>query len=124
MCRKHFTVCIDVDPFVLRLFKQLLQVIKIVAGDYDKGALFDQQRYCHWSGVAIGLGIRLVKHLHALEVDLTDLQNDGKQFIHTPVFTDSKERLGNKLIHLRIGISQHIGVISVCRNTSDSKQDQ
>ena len=121
---KHFTVGINIDPFVLRLFKQLFQVIEVVASDYDKRAFFHHQRYCHWSRIAIGLGIRLVKHFHALEVDLSDFHNNGKQFIHSPVLTDGKESLGKKFIHLRISISQHISMISVCRNSSDSEQDQ
>ena len=121
---KHFPVSIDIDPFVLRLLKQLLQIIEIVAGNHDKRSLFHLQRYVHRSGVPVGAGICPVEHLHALIVDLADLQNDGKELIHAQVLTDGKECFGKEFIYRFIRISQHIGMIGVCRNASDPEQDQ
>ena len=124
MCGKHFTVGVDIDTFVLCLFKQLLQVIEIVSGDYDKWSFFYHQRYCRRSGAAIGPGIGFVKHLHALVVDLADFQNDWQQFIHAPVLADGKEGPGKKFIHRPVSISKDSGMISIGRHTPDAEQDQ
>ena len=124
MCGKHLAVGIDIDSFVLCLFKQLLQIIEIMAGDYDKGSFFHHQRHCHRSGAAIGPGIGLVKHCHAIEVVLADFQNDGQQFIHAPVLADGEERPGKKFIYRLISVSKDTGMISICRHTPDAKQDQ
>ena len=124
MGRKHLTVSVDIDSFVLRLFKQLLQIVKVMAGDNDERPFFNHQRNCDRSGIAIGQGVGLIKHLHALEVDLTDFENDRQQFIHTPVFPDREESLGNELIDRPVGVSKYTGVICICRHTADPKQNQ
>ena len=66
---KHFTVGINIVSLCSSSVQAAVSgLIEVVASDYDKRAFSHHQRYCHLSRIAIGLGIRLVKHLHALEL--------------------------------------------------------
>ena len=124
MSRQHLAVGIDIDSLILRLLQQLLQVIQIMTGDHDERSLLHFQRDSNGNGIAKGFRVGFVQHLHAGEVDLTDFQHDGKQLIHTPVFTDGKERLGNKLIDFVTGISEDSGMIGIGSHTTDAEEDQ
>ena len=57
MGRQHFAVGVDVDAFSLGLLQQQLEVVEVVAGDDDKGTLFDRQADRGRLRMTEGLGI-------------------------------------------------------------------
>ena len=123
MGRQHLAVGVDVDTLVLSLLQELLQIVQIVAGDYDKRPLLHHQ----WNGgrdrLSVGLGICLVEHLHAGEIHFSDFENDGQKLIHTPVLADGKKRLHKELVHSFVGITEHSGMISVGRHAANTEKD-
>ena len=124
MGRKHLAVGIDVDALALGLLQQLFQVVKIVAGDHDEWSLFHLEGHADGNRVAEGLSVGLVQHLHALEIDLADLQDDRQQQVHAPVLADGKERLCQECVDLPARMTEDARVIGVGRHAADTEEDQ
>ena len=123
--RQHFPVGVDVDTFTLRLFKEKFEVTKIVARNNDEGPFFYCQINLCGSGISVGFSVGFIQESHTLEVDRAHFHDDGKQFIHPPLFrADGRECFVEKLIHISISVAKYISMVSVCGNAADTEQNK
>ena len=75
MGRQHFAVRINVDPLVLRLFQQLMQIFQIMAGYHDERPLSDVQMDFGGDRIAERSGIGPIQQFHAPEIDAPEFHN-------------------------------------------------
>ena len=115
---------VDVDSPALGLLKQELEIIKIVAGNDDEGALFHCHRNLGWHRMAEGFGIGLIQQRHAPEVDRADLHYDGQQTCHIIILAHCAQRLIEEGVDFRIRIAQHGSVIGIGRHAAHAEEDQ
>jgi len=123
MRRQHFAMGVNVDTLVLGLLQQQMKVIKIMATDYDKRPFFNCERNSGGNRCSIGLGVCLVKQLHALEVGFSGFHDNGKQLIHSDVLADGFHSLVKKAVDLWVGITEHQCVIRISSHSTKSEKN-
>ena len=113
MCGKHFAVGINVDPPVLRLFQQLMQVFQIMAGHHDERAFSNVQRDSGGDGVAEGLRVGPIQQFHAAEVDPPEFHNQLQPVADGAFLPKRRKSLVEPFCHLLVLKAQVQGVVGV-----------
>ena len=88
MCRKHFTVSINIYSLALCLFKKKFHIMKVMTAYYDKRPFFYGKRNCCRNRITISICICRIKHSHAFKIDFTRFHNKFKESIRRGIFTD------------------------------------
>ena len=65
MCRKHFSMCVNVDSFSFCLLKEEFEIVEIVSCHYDERAFFYFQRYGYRCRCTKGFSVCFIKERHA-----------------------------------------------------------
>ena len=121
---QHLAVGIDVDALARSLLEQKLQIAQIMAGDHDERPFFHGQRNGNRHRITVMRRIGAVEHRHAAQILLADLHHDRQKLVHAPVLADGEERLGEKVVHGRVGLAEHHGVVGVGRHPTHAEEDQ
>ncbi len=124
MGRQHLAVGVDVDPLALGLLQQHLEVLEVVTRDHDGLALDRRDAHRGGDGVTVGRGVGPVEQLHGQQVELTHLEGHGHGLVDTVLLGDEVERLVHEGVERRIGLAQHLGVVSVGREALEPVGDQ
>ena len=124
VCRKHFTVGIDIDPFPFCLFQKKLQVFQVMPADHDKRSFFNCKRHSDRHRIPVALSVCLIQKRHTFQIDLAHFHYDGKKLLHVQIFADGEHSFIEEGIDFLIRISQNHSVIRICRHSSETEQNQ
>ena len=70
---QHLAVRIDVDACALGLLEEQLEVVEVMAGNDDEGALLDLERDLGGLGHAVGASVGCVEQAHHVVAELAHL---------------------------------------------------
>ena len=124
MCREHFTVSIDIDPFALCLLQKELQIMQIMTGNNDKRSLFHGQRNRNRYGCPIAFGVRLIQKRHAFQVFLSYLHNNRQKLIHPPVLSYYIECPRKESVHFFIRVAQYQRMMCIGCHAAHTEKDE
>ena len=110
---QHLTMGVNVDAFTPCLLQKLVQILQIVAGDYDERAFFDVRVHPRGYGIAEGAGVGAVQQSHAPEVHLAELHDEGQPLLHGVRPVDGAQALVEPVRHRRVPAAQVQGVMGV-----------
>ena len=122
--RKHLAVGVHVDALALGLLEKLLQVVQVVARDDDERAGLDLERDLGRLGRAVRLGVRLVEHAHAGQVDLADLQHERHERVDRTRLGKCGERFHEEGVDCIVGAAEHASMVSVGGHAADAEQHE
>jgi len=121
---EHLAVGVDVDAFAFGLFEQHLQVVQVVAGHDDEGALFQGGGHLGGHGVAVGAGIGGVEQGHAGEVDLAEFHDEAEPAFDGVVVAEGLHALLEPGGDLGIGLAEDARVVGVGRHAAQAEQQR
>ena len=99
---QHFAVGVYVHAFPGRLFEQLQQVVQIVTGDYDEGALFLRNEGLGRLRMTKGSGIGMVEQFHRLQVHLPKFHHHPNQIVKRQGFIQQSAQAFVQVIVYRL----------------------
>ncbi len=120
---EHFAVGVDVDALAGGLFEQHLQVVQVVAGDDDEGALFQRGGHLGRDGVAVGAGVGGVEQGHAGEVDLAEFHDETEPAFDGVVVAEGLQALLEPGGDGGIGLAEDAGVVGVGRHAAQAEEE-
>ena len=88
--REHFTMRVNIDAFAFGLFEEKFQIFQVMTGDDDERAFFNSQRNRRRSRCTVSRRIGFIEEGHAGQVDFACFHYNREEFIHAPVFADSR----------------------------------
>ena len=115
---------VHVDALALGLLEKLLQVVQVVARDDDERAGLDLERDLGRLGRAVRLGVRLVEHAHAGQVDLADLQHERHERVDRTRLGKCGERFHEEGVDCIVGAAEHASMVSVGGHAADAEQHE
>ncbi len=123
--REHLAMGVDVDPFPLGLFQQLLQHEQVVAGDQDGLARLRSQLHLRRHRAAEALHVGSVQHAHDRQVHLAALHGEP-HVVHEPQARvgGGGQRLVEEGVDLVVVLAQDLAVVCVgCHALQSVNQD-
>ncbi|MPM24074.1 hypothetical protein SDC9_70555 [bioreactor metagenome] len=121
---QHLTVGVNVHAFPSRLLQQHLEVVQVVAGHHNKGALLDFERYDGRNRIAVGFGVGRVQNGHALEVDAAELHQKGQPFLHRVIVCHRRHTLNKPSVDRWVTLAQNPCVMGIGRHTAHAEQQR
>ena len=115
---------VDVDALAVGLVEEHLEVVEVVAGDDDEGALdvagLDDGRL----GVAVGAGVGGVEDLHALEVRLPELEDEAEPLVDGVVVAQRLHALLEPGGDDGVGLAEDAGVVRVGGHSAKAEEQR
>lgn len=124
MGREHFAVGVDIDALAFRLLEEGFHILQVVAGDDDERAFFDGKGNRCRNGSTVSRRVGFVEEGHAGQVDFTRFHDDGEQFVHAPVFAQSRKAFDEEGAQFVAGLAEHQGMIGISCHAAHAEEDE
>ena len=121
---EHLAVGVDVDAAAVGLLEDLLEVAEVVAGYHDEGPGLDGEVHGGGHGVAVGGGVGLVEHGHALQVHAAALQHEVEEGLPVVGGREPVEGAEEEAVHGLGPGAEHGGVVGVGRHAPQAEEQE
>ena len=113
---------VNVDALAGCLFQQHFEVVQVVSGDDDEGALITCRGDRCRNGVAVSAGVGGVEQRHAREVDVAEFENQAEPLFDAVVVAERLQAFAEPSGDLGVGLAEHASVVGVGRHAAQPEE--